>query len=328
MDAPLVRYDYDGAEALEGRRWLLADERGSIYAHADEAGAIVQTNTYDEYGRPGDSNQGRFGYTGQIWLAEAGLYHYKARAYHAELGVFMQSDPIGHSGGINLYAYVGGDPVNYTDPWGVFGNPVNVPNQKCPSGTRPDSSGGCEAEDRVVVIGRRFESGGWGSGWNFGGSGGVYRQPKSQGGDSEREDDLCQQVTPLPNEASDFEQALLEAGARMESYRRDMNIGDRLIGASVFRNRLNGNYFIHNYAGYSLQSGQYGTGWHFPDGGIVPFTTERVANVVNSRNNTVTVSVRRDGWTQKTLTYSADLYVSDGRSYELVARGGTTDACH
>jgi hypothetical protein len=72
MDAPLVRYDYDGAGALEGRRWLLADERGSIYAHADEAGVIIQINTYDEYGRPGDSNQGRFGYTGQIWLAEAG----------------------------------------------------------------------------------------------------------------------------------------------------------------------------------------------------------------------------------------------------------------
>jgi YD repeat-containing protein len=41
LDAPLVRYDYTSAGALEGRRWLLADERGSIYAHADEAGVII-----------------------------------------------------------------------------------------------------------------------------------------------------------------------------------------------------------------------------------------------------------------------------------------------
>jgi RHS repeat-associated protein len=63
----------------------------------------------------------RFQYTGQMWLAEAQLYHYKARAYHPGLGRFLQPDPIGFAGGMNLYAYVGNDPVNARDPWGTWG---------------------------------------------------------------------------------------------------------------------------------------------------------------------------------------------------------------
>ncbi|MBL8537069.1 MAG: RHS repeat-associated core domain-containing protein [Hyphomonadaceae bacterium] len=116
VDEPIVWYEGSGTT---DRRWLHADRLGSVIAVSDASGAALSINAYDEYGAPGSSNAGRFQYTGQMWLPEAGLYHYKARAYAPSLGRFLQSDPILHAGGMNLYAYVGGDPVNASDPMGT-----------------------------------------------------------------------------------------------------------------------------------------------------------------------------------------------------------------
>jgi RHS repeat-associated protein len=48
-------------------------------------------------------------------VAETGLYFYRARHYSPQWGRFLQPDPIGYSGGINLYAYVGNDPLNFCE---------------------------------------------------------------------------------------------------------------------------------------------------------------------------------------------------------------------
>jgi RHS repeat-associated protein len=102
---------------------LLVDALGSTLALVDEAGDIATSYTYEPFGATtvtGTASTNAAQFTGRE--NDGPLYYYRARFYNAAFGRFISEDPLGYAAGDpNLYAYVGNDPINATDPGGTCG---------------------------------------------------------------------------------------------------------------------------------------------------------------------------------------------------------------
>ncbi|WP_170328201.1 PKD domain-containing protein [Ruegeria arenilitoris] len=105
-------------------RVMYSDRQNSVIWVTDPvSGSVVSSYIYDGYGQVTQTSGTLiqpYGYTGREYDAESGLYYYRARAYDPRLGIFVQSDPIGFSGGTtNIYSYVANNPYAWADQTGL-----------------------------------------------------------------------------------------------------------------------------------------------------------------------------------------------------------------
>ncbi len=129
VDGWLGFVDLTGA-APRGR-WFVADAVGSVRAVVDDGGGMIERYDCDAWGRvlrvegadgvprARSAIGNRILWQGREWFPDAGLHFFRERWYDPVVGRWVSEDPIGLAGGLNLYEFCGGDPVNGRDPFGL-----------------------------------------------------------------------------------------------------------------------------------------------------------------------------------------------------------------
>ncbi len=107
-----------------GYRYYHTDRLGSTLALTDATGSVTVRYSYEPHGTKsvqGNENGNPFTFVGTHGVMDegSGLFWMKNRYYDAVTGRFIQGDPIGTAGGVNLYAYAASNPVNFIDPNGL-----------------------------------------------------------------------------------------------------------------------------------------------------------------------------------------------------------------
>ncbi|HEX3624177.1 MAG TPA: RHS repeat-associated core domain-containing protein [Verrucomicrobiae bacterium] len=102
------------------------DAQGNVTALVSPAGMLLAQYEYDPFGNlisksglMADVNKYQF--SSKEWNGNAGLYYYGYRFYDPNLQRWVNRDPIQEAGGINLYGFVANNPINESDPYGLWG---------------------------------------------------------------------------------------------------------------------------------------------------------------------------------------------------------------
>jgi RHS repeat-associated protein len=127
IDEPLtLDQDQNNDGVVDQTFYYHQDGKANVVTLTDAGGRIVQTITYDAYGRPSfgqNTVANPYLFAGRRYDPETGLYYFRARYYDPMRGRFLQRDPIGMwTDKANLgngYTYVGNNPLSWTDPLGL-----------------------------------------------------------------------------------------------------------------------------------------------------------------------------------------------------------------
>ena len=108
-----------------------ADGNGNVTYLADSSQGLGASYRYDPYGNTlsadgplAATNVYRF--SSKELMLNSGLYYYLYRFYDTSLQRWLNRDPIGELGGVNLYGFVANNPVSLTDPYGHISGPVVI----------------------------------------------------------------------------------------------------------------------------------------------------------------------------------------------------------
>jgi len=112
-----------GAAAPLNKVFYTKDHLGSVRELVNGNGTLQTRYDYDLWGgrtKITGTVESEVGYTGHHHHGKSGLVLTWYRAYDPVTGRWLSRDPIGEAGGINLYGYVGNNPVNWVDPFGLI----------------------------------------------------------------------------------------------------------------------------------------------------------------------------------------------------------------
>jgi RHS repeat-associated protein len=124
LDQPLAVLT--GTYTLTEVNYVVQDARGNVkllFNQLPEARVNFETE-YTDWGTPTSTNLGvipnRLLFKGMFYEGDSTkLYYARNRWYSPEFGGFMSEDPLSIGGGLNTYAFAGGDPINGSDPYGL-----------------------------------------------------------------------------------------------------------------------------------------------------------------------------------------------------------------